>query len=309
MSSTILIRGATGFIGRAILIELLNQKKNVIVLLHEDSKVEKLKNISNYNAIYYKNIDDPIFIKKLKKLNIGIIIDCAWEGVAGIYRNKEFQLPKNKILTFGLLNIAILLGVKQWISFGSQAEYGNQNKKLDELAELKPTTLYGKAKKQVGLEAISLCDQNNISGVWLRIFSTYGPNEPSHWFITYLIKEFFEKRSPKLTKCEQMWDYLYIEDMAKAVCSVANGKIKGTFNLGYGKAYQLKTIVELVKKKINSNLEPIYGAIDYREDQVMHLEADINKLKNLTGWMPIVNLEEGIQKTVEYFEKHPIYKI
>ena len=65
----------------------------------------------------------------------------------------------------------------------------------------------------------------------------------------------------------------------------------------------------MVKKKLNSDLEPIYGAIDYREDQIMHLEADINKLKKLTGWMPIVNLEDGIQKTVEYFKKYPSYKI
>ena len=51
--------------------------------MQEDSKLEKLKNISKYNAVHYKNINDPIFINKLKKLNIGIIIDCAWEGVAG----------------------------------------------------------------------------------------------------------------------------------------------------------------------------------------------------------------------------------
>ena len=116
--------------------------------------------------------------------------------------------------------------------------------------------------------------------------------------IQHVIREFLAGRTPQLTRCEQLWDYLYVADAARAIVSVANGETAGVFNLGSGRAIVLKELIEKLRGVIGSCVEPAYGAVAYRPDQVMHLEADITKLKAATGWSPTTSLEEGLRATI-----------
>jgi len=94
-----------------------------------------------------------------------------------------------------------------------------------------------------------------------------------------------------------------VADAALAIVSVANGNVSGVFNLGSGLARPLKQIIEAVRAELRTPVVPAYGAIPYRPDQVMHLQADIAKLHAATGWLPQVGLEEGIRQTVDWEKK------
>jgi nucleoside-diphosphate-sugar epimerase len=170
---------------------------------------------------------------------------------------------------------------------------------VDEQFPTYPTTLYGKAKLATCWAALGLCQAYNIQGSWIRLFDPYGPGDDSYWLIPYLIREIASGNSPKLTKCEQLWDYLYVEDAAKAILSVAYTQATGIFNLGSGVAIPLKEVVETLKNFVDPTIQPEYGAVPYRPDQVMHLQADITRIKSLTGWEPQVNIEQGLLETVK----------
>ena len=121
--------------------------------------------------------------------------------------------------------------------------------------------------------------------------------------IPHVIREFLSGRAPQVTRCEQKWDYLFVTDAARAIVSLVDGEPSGMFNLGSGEARALKYIMELIRVEVGTPVQPAYGALPYRPDQVMHLQADITKLRAATGWSPQVNLEEGIRRTVEWEKK------
>lgn len=301
--STAFLTGATGFIGSAVLAELSRRNIRTLVLLRPESDRSRIAQLAAENIFVFSKLDDPGLAEKLRAQQPDVFIHCAWHGVGGQERNAEFQFAENVPLTLASVNLAATCGCKQWVGLGSQAEYGNANRILDETAPTNPTTFYGRAKLAAGNEALALCAQKNLAGAWLRVFSTYGPGDHPHWMIPHVIREFLSGRAPQVTKCEQLWDYLFVADAARAIASVADGKVSGVFNLGSGKAWPLKKIIETIQAELKTMVQPAYGAIPYRPDQVMHLQADIAKLQAATGWSPQVSLEKGIRETVAYEKK------
>lgn len=301
MTKRVVITGATGFIGSSIANEFLNDGYSVTVLTRKDSSISRLKNIqSKIKFIEYSTLDPKFFDFSKVKEGANIFVHCAWRGVLGSDRNEPFQVTTNVPATINSVELASRLGCQHWIGLGSQAEYGNLNCKINEESTNLPTTLYGKAKFSVGTAAIALCEAYQMTGTWMRVFSTYGPNDSAHWFIPYIIQEFLANRVPQLTACEQLWDYLFVQDAGRAVVAASESRANGIFNLGSGSALPLKTYVEMIREILDTALTPEYGVVAYRPDQVMHLEADISKLTKSTDWKPRVGLFEGLQKTIDF---------
>ena len=300
MPPHVAITGATGFIGSAVLKELLLGGARVTVLLRPDSNTARLEPMDSFETLTYSRLLDPPTIERLKENKPDVFIHCGWRGVGGDERNEAFQITCNVQATINAVELAAASGCRKWIGLGSQGEYGNQNRSLNENAALLPTTVYGKAKVAAGMAALALCEARQIAGVWLRVFSTYGPADAPNWLIPYVIQEFLAGRAPKLTQCEQLWDYLYVADAARAICAAANGTTNGIFNLGSGCALPLKDYIEAIRSELATSLEPAYGAVPYRPDQVMHLEADISRLTEATGWRPATSVREGIRATVAF---------
>lgn len=303
MPRHVILTGATGFLGAAIAAKLLADGDSVTALLRPESNVERLRALHGYSKQIYSKLTDDWLIADLASQRPDVFVHCSWRGVAGSQRNEGFQFTDNIPLTIDSVNLAALVGCRQWIGLGSQAEYGNQNQRLSEDAVTRPTTLYGKAKLAAGITALGLCESHKVTGTWLRIFSTYGPGDSANWFLPYVTQEFLAGRSPKLTECEQLWDYLYVEDFARAVLAVAESNAPGVFNLGSGEAKPLKNYVELVRKELQCPLQPNYGAIPYRPDQVMHLEADTSRIQAITGWRPQVGIKDGLRAFVAFEKK------
>ena len=302
---TIVLTGATGFIGSAVL-KQIKDKNAPIVLKRPVSNLSRIKDIKGYRCFTYETLQEQSLLDEVKACRPDVLIHLAWHGVEGQARNETYQVGDNLPLALDSVKLAYETGCKHWIGIGSQAEYGHPNCKVNEDYQTNPTTLYGKAKLTCCREALGLCQSFGMIGSWLRLFSLYGPGDSPHWLIPYLIKETLEGRSPKLTKCEQLWDYLYIDDVSKGILSIAYTQAPGIFNLGSGKAVPLKKIVETIRELIDPQIEPMYGAVEYRTDQVMHLEADISKIRSSTGWNPNVGLRQGIEKTVDWFKAQRI---
>lgn len=208
----IIVHGASGFLGKHFLRKLISEKIRVHILARKTSAIAEFEE-SSYTTItrYDQSLSeiDPLQIN----LNSPVYFEFAWHGVFGSERNDERQLSVNLPMIRHSVGLAAALKAKHWIGVGSQAEYGNLDKRISESDECHPTTLYGKAKLECCNLSASLCAESGIDHSWLRLFSVYGPDDNHEWLIQYLITEMLNDRDINVTKGEQFWDYLYIDDV------------------------------------------------------------------------------------------------
>jgi nucleoside-diphosphate-sugar epimerase len=110
---------------------------------------------------------------------------------------------------------------------------------------------------------------------------------------------------PALTACEQIWDFLYVDDAAKALMLLAEkGRDGEIYCVSSGQSKTLREYVSIACKVLGCDTEIGFGEIPYGETTVMHLEGNITKLRNETGFEPGISFEDGIKKTIEWAREY-----
>lgn len=289
------LTGATGAIGLALIRECIKNKIELLVLTHIGSKRNSLLSQSDLVVIRECNLED------LESVNIDktydVFFHMGWEN--GYLRNDIYAQKKNIEYTINAVKLAKKLGCKKFIGTGSQAEYGLANTPLSSKTPTVPVSAFGATKLYVGYISRYFAKDLGLEHVWVRILSVYGPGDGEKTMIMTLIRSILESMPVKLTKCEQLWDFLYCDDAAKALLLIAEkGGDQKTYTLGSGKASPLLEYVEMVQEEIGKDAILEIGAIPYGAQQVMNLCADITELELDTGFRPSVSFREGIRKTI-----------
>ena len=240
----------------------------------------------------------------LRAFDCDTVINLAWRGVANHARN-DYSKYDNIALADRWARAAADAGVAHYIGVGSQAEYGPTEGIVDETMPLLPTTRYGVAKAAAGLATRAALLGTNTAFSWVRIFSAYGPGDAPHWMIQAIGRSLLKDEPAEMTPGTQLWDYIYVDDVAEAFAAMAATPAGlGYVNLGSGSTSTVREIVELMKAAAASQSDIVFGAVPFRPDQVMHLEADIGKLTSITGWRPRVPLDRGLARTIDYLREN-----
>ena len=297
-----IITGATGMIGVALINLLLKEDYEIIAIIRPNSK--KLKNIPKNDKISIIECD----LSDLKLLT-GKFADCdlffhfGWVGTTGNSRDNTYLQLKNIEYTLDAVHLAKNSGCTTFVGAGSQAEYGLTDKKLSPYTPTNPVTGYGIAKLAAGKLSRLLANQLDIKHCWGRILSVYGPGD-NNSMIMACINSIMNNEPFDTTKGDQLWDYLFSEDCAKAFLLIAEkGKNGAVYTVGSGNAIPLKNYVETIRDIINPNFKIGFGNIDYYPNQVMYLCADISDLTTDTGFKPNISFEEGIKRTINSINK------
>jgi len=295
MIKSIIVTGATGAVGSAVVRRALSNGMDVTCIVHQGSKRlgnlpqdERLK-IVECNLSDYKNLQ--------MEGQYDAFIHLSWEKTFGASRDDAEVQTRNIQYTLDAVQLAHRCGCAVFVGAGSQAEYGVQSVDLTPDLPVKPESGYGIAKYAAGKLSAMLCKSLGMRQCWVRILSVYGPNDGENSLISYLIREFKAGNSPQLTKCEQLWDYLYADDAADAILAVAEKGVDGmAYALGSGKGCRLSEYVKDIRKIINPEVEVQFGAKEYYPHQPMHLVADITELTKDTGWRPKVSFANGLKR-------------
>lgn len=294
----ILITGATGFVGARVARLLVDQGRDVALLMRSESNSRRIEDLLDRCTILQGDMSSLEKLRSpLRDFAPQAVLHLAWEGVKGADRNSPIQM-RNVSSSIDLYRLTAELGCRHFIGLGSQAEYGQLQGKISESGPARPTTVYGSAKFATGLLLERAAATSDRPFAWLRLFSSYGPDDDPSWMIPYMITRLLAGEKPSLTQAEQMWDYLHVDDAAAGIVAALDADARGFFNLGSGQSRPLRTIIESIRDLIDPSLPLGFGEVPYRPDQVMHLEADITSLSSASGWMPQITLEDGLHDLV-----------
>ena len=293
----IVITGATSMIGVALTRCAIKEGIKILCIVRKDSK--RLNNIpqSNLVNVEYCNIDE------YNNLDLrdcyDVFYHLAWEKTSRVSRDDVDAQVNNIRYSLDAVRLSKRLGCKKFIGAGSQAEYGIVAESIKPETPVNPKSGYGIAKYTAGRLGCLLCSKIDIQFNWVRILSVYGQLDGAHSLIMYAIHELKSGRSPEFTKCEQIWDYLYCDDAARALLAIGENGIDGKFYpLGSGSKRKLSEYIEKIRDIIAPDIELKFGKKDYYPHQPMYLCADISELTNDTGWKPETSFEDGIKKII-----------
>lgn len=294
-----IVTGPTGVIGVALIEKLIREGIEVLAVCRCGSS--RIINISRNNKVQVLecSIDKIKELPRLTNKNYDVFFHFAWEGTTAMARNNMYLQNQNVKYTLDAVEVACALGCHTFVGAGSQAEYGRVEGMLKSSTPCFPENGYGMAKLCAGQMSREYAHQLGLKHIWVRILSVYGPYDGEQTMVMSTIKNLQEGIVPKLTKGEQMWDYIYSCDAARAFYLLGEKGVDGkTYVLGSGQARPLAEYINEIREVVNPKADIALGTLPYGEKQVMYLVADISELEKDVSFEPSVNFKEGIKMIV-----------
>lgn len=297
----VIITGPTGAVGVSLIQELIKHDIEVTAVCRPASK--RLDAIPKHPLVNIVEcgVESLELLKDKLSHDYDAFYHFAWDGTYGETRQDLYLQTRNILYTLDAVHLAKALGCNVFVGAGSQSEFGHVEGILHPYMPCNPDNGYGIAKLDAGRMSRLECHKLGIRHAWCRIVSLYGPYDGEYTMVMSGIRKMLNGERPQYTKGEQVWDYIYSKDAARAFRLVAEkGKDGAIYCFGTGKTRKLKDFIFAIRDAINPNLEIGIGEMDYYPNQVMHLEADISNLVEDTGFVPEYTFEEGICETIEW---------
>lgn len=282
----ILITGATGFLGSALLARFTKLDFSLALVCHRNIPKRLIENSGQSNGgVRLINATHNLH-ESIKLFSPEIVIHAA----CNYGRNKEgYEEMAEGNVMFGLRVLESIKDLNQSVTF------------LNMGTTLNPQVNFYALSKDYFSKVGWLVSKNsrNIQFIDLKIQHMYGPYDGEGKFITNLIKSMLNtNESIPLTLGEQIRDFIYIEDVVGAMERIIENRTVfpkyKEIELGSGTGIKIKEVVELIAEITKSKNELAFGAIDYRENEQMYSCADISVLKKI-GWSPKFSLEQGLK--------------
>ena len=299
-----LVTGANGFVGTHLLKTLSDNGEEIIAVVRNEKEIiEGIIAIPGVEIAYCELDDIENLPSLIKDRSIDCCIHLAWEGANGLARaNTDIQL-KNINRTLELCKSLSKAGVKRFVGIGTLAEKDVNNYVPTDGATPNPTSCYGTAKLATQYMSKAVCTELKIDHIWCQLSNLYGVGDCTNNFINYASRLMLTGGRPSFTPGEQMYDFVYITDIANGIYRAAKyGKKNTAYYIGSGHQQKLKEYIFTIRDTINPNIEIFLGEIPFNGVCLADEEFDSSKLINDTGYQAVVPFREGIRKTIEWLK-------
>ncbi len=338
LQKSILVTGAAGFIGAALIENLLDQNFNVVGIddLNDyyavSLKKERLKRLQKHKKnvdskfnFFEINLLDNSLEKIFKEFHFNIVINLAAQaGVRNSIENPKRFIDTNLVGFHNILFLSVKFKIEHFVYASSSSVYGgntklpfNENQNVSH-----PVSLYAATKKSNELIAHSYSHIYKIPTTGLRFFTVYGPWGRPDMAPMLFIKSIIKKDPIKVFNNGNMSrDFTYIDDIAKAIvkCSLkpatsdldfdSDNPNPSTslspfriFNIGNSKPVKLLDFIECLEKHLG-----IKAIKDFKELQigdVVNTSANTNRLESWINYKPNTSLDEGIERFVNWYKHY-----
>jgi len=257
---TVLLTGATGFVGMNILQELANHEVLVtpVVRAGKENLIKKFDNISNIISvkdIFKENSD----WWANKSHGIDIFIHAAWYTKPSNYLNSKQNL-KCYLGTLNIAEGAIKAGIKKFVGIGTCFEYELTSDFISVRTPLKPKSDYASAKAATYLQLLKMTQKEKIQFAWCRLFYLYGENEHESRLYSYIRAQVRAGKEVELSTGEQVRDFLHVKTASEYVVKVALGDTVGPVNICSGIPITVKEFAINVADQFGSRALLNFGA-------------------------------------------------
>ncbi|MFO7974609.1 MAG: SDR family oxidoreductase [Candidatus Hydrogenedentota bacterium] len=305
------VTGGAGFIG-SHLVRALVKRGDVVKVIddfstgHPENFVDVLEDIELHEV----SICDA---DALRSLFEGVDVCYHEAALASVERSVADPVTTNEVNVAGTLNVFVACreaGVQRVVYASSSSVYGDtQEMPLHEGMPLQPISPYATTKAVNELYAKNFCDLYGMELVGLRYFNIFGPgqdpNSPYAAAIPSFLSKMLNGEGPVVYGTgRQSRDFTYVDNVVEANIKAAhhNGPLSGVFNIACGRTLSLLEMIESLNRTINTTFEPEFAPP--RPGDVQTSLADITSARDAFGYVPVVNVEEGLQRTVGWYEKN-----
>ena len=312
MQKHILLTGGAGFIGSHIAESLLSKNHKVRILdnLSTGNKknIERLLPNTNLEFMY----GDISNLETVRKACFGIDMICHQAAVGSVPKSIDDPLNSHISNVNGFLNILLAAkekGIKRIVYASSSSVYGDSEKLPKKESEIgTPLSPYAITKYIDELYANVFSKLYGMECIGLRYFNIFGPRQDPNGAYAAVIPKFIsiikESKQPVINGDGSFSrDFTYVDNAVLANCLslfTTNTECYGeVFNIGVEGRVTILEMFTKIKMLMNSNIEPIFG--EGRVGDIPHSNANIDKATMLLGYNPIVEFDDGLERTVKYF--------
>jgi nucleoside-diphosphate-sugar epimerase len=296
---SVLVTGATGFVGRHTLPVLLDHGFEVHALFSQGLPVLKHASI-HWHEI---NLHDTQQVEELfQQISPSHLLHLAWYA-----KPKEYWTSPLNIewvySSIHLLNAFIKARGQRAVLTGTCAEYDWQQRHCKELSTpCLPVTLYGRSKYALHLLTESLAESKHLSLAWARLFFLFGAHEYPERLIPSAIDTLLKQQPFEIMNGNQIRDFLSVNQVAHALVALLDSDVKGPVNIASGQGIKLREIIDLIADKLNAA-----HLVHYRDkdavNQASIVTADVGRLQLEVRWQPQYSLENELEKTISWWSR------
>jgi nucleoside-diphosphate-sugar epimerase len=274
----VLVTGATGFIGKHVVRELLTLGHQVVTT---SKNPDKAMVADWYARVQYISHDLNVPRENLFKVfgEPDVMIHLAWEGLPEYKEIYHFE--RNLFANYQFLKTLLDGGLKSLTITGTCLEYGLQNGRLSEDMPTLPSTAYGVAKDTLRKFIEQLQKTYSFSFKWLRLFYIYGEGQSEKSLLSQLdtaLRRGDERFN--LSGGEQLRDYLSVEKAAEYIAKLAcQNNMDGIINCCSGTPITVRKFVEDYLAVNQKSIQLNCGYYPYPDYEPMAFWGDDEKLK------------------------------
>jgi len=294
-SKTVIVTGASGFIGR----HCVAAAKHAGYEVHAVSCHRRPAHA--HPGIFWHTADllDMDAVKALTaQLRASHLLHIAWIATPRIFWTSEENI-RWLASSIELFTGFFANGGRRVVGVGTCAEYAWTTQDLKEdVSALRPDTVYGRCKLALSLALESLATVSGRSAAWARLFFPYGPGEHPDRLIPSVIRGMLAGENVKCTHGRQVRDFIFVEDVADALVAILSSDATGALNVATGHGLSLREVVSLICAKIGGAGLIEFDVLPAPAGDPERVVADLSRLVRDVGWQPAYSIETGIDRAI-----------
>ncbi|MDI9636656.1 NAD-dependent epimerase/dehydratase family protein [Kamptonema cortianum] len=298
------VTGGAGFIGSHVVDELVNRGYRVSVI--DDLSSGRRENLDSSTELFVADISSPEARDWLKSQNPDVVVHAAAQiSVRTSMENPPFDAHVN---VEGLLNLLHAFGdgpFPHWVFISTGgAIYGEQDiHPAPEAHPVRPESIYGLSKR-VGEIYLEFYERKfGLKWTALRLANVYGPRQNPHGeagVVAIFAQRLLAGETPRINGTgEQTRDFVFVKDVAKAVCDVAEKSVIGIYNIGTGVETDVNELAAHIVSAVGCSTEIPHGP--GLPGEQMRSSIDAGLAHRTFEWKPTVAIGDGIRMTVDWF--------
>lgn len=298
---TVLLLGASGFIGRAVARALASAGARLYRASRRPGssgagEPEVAVDMTNARALG----------ELIRRVQPDVTFNLAGYGVDPAERDDAVAHAVNAESVRVLAECVGELPPCDWpgqrlVHVGSALEYGQATGDLREETDPRPTTLYGRTKLAGTRNVAAVATTRGVRALTARLFMVYGAAERAGRLLPSLIAAAHDGTTLRLTSGEQRRDFTYVDDAAEGLLrlGVSDADPGAVVNVATGELTAIRDFVLRAARVLHLRDDQLaFGALPTRPEEMSHDPVNITRLRQLTGWIPATSIEEGVRRAL-----------